>query len=62
MSLLTIKENSFIDNRTLGDIADPKDEAIIFSCKTVEIGNMEKEINNINLKKATINNSNPPKI
>ena len=27
MSLLTIKENSFIDNRTLGDIADPKDEA-----------------------------------
>ena len=42
MSTLTIKENSFIDNRTSGDITDPKDKA--------------------NLKKATINNSNPPKL
>ena len=34
----------------------------IFSFKTVEIGDTEKEINNINPKKATISNSIPPKI
>ena len=34
----------------------------IFSFKTVEIGDIEKEINNINPKKATTSNSIPPKI
>ena len=34
----------------------------IFSFKTVEIGDIEKEINNINPKKATTINSIPPKI
>ena len=34
----------------------------IFSFKTVEIGDIEKEINNINPKKATTCNSIPPKI
>ena len=33
----------------------------IFSFKTVEIGDIEKEINNINPKKATTSNSTPPK-
>ena len=33
-----------------------------FSFKTVEIGDIEKEIKNINLKKATTSNSIPPKI
>ena len=33
-----------------------------FSVKKVEIGDMEKEINNINPKKATTSNSIPPKI
>ena len=34
----------------------------IFSFKTVDIGDIEKEINNINPKKATTTNSIPPKI
>ena len=34
----------------------------IFSFKTVEIGDIEKEINNINPKKTTTSNSIPPKI
>ena len=34
----------------------------VFSLKTVEIGDIEKEINNINPKKATTSNSIPPKI
>ena len=34
----------------------------VFSFKTVEIGNIEKEIYNINPKKATTSNSSPPKI
>ena len=34
----------------------------VFSFKTVEICDIEKEINNINPKKATISNSIPPKI
>ena len=34
----------------------------IFSFKTVDIGDIEKEINNINPKKATTSNSIPPKI
>ena len=34
----------------------------IFSLKTVEIGDIEKEINNINPKKNTTSNSLPPKI
>ena len=34
----------------------------VFSFKAVEIGNVGKEINNINPKKATISNSTPPKI
>ena len=34
----------------------------VFSFKTVEIDDIEKEINNINLKKATTSNSIPPKI
>ena len=34
----------------------------VFSFKTVEIGDIEKEINNINPKKATTSNSIPPKI
>ena len=34
----------------------------IFSFKTVKIGDIEKEINNINPKKATTGNSIPPKI
>ena len=34
----------------------------IFSFKTVDIGDKEKEINNINPKKATTSNSIPPKI
>ena len=33
-----------------------------FSVKTVELGDIEKEINNINPKKATTSNSIPPKI
>ena len=33
-----------------------------FSFKTVEIGGIEKEINNINPKKTTNSNSIPPKI
>ena len=34
----------------------------IFSFKTVEIGDIKKEINNINSKKTTTNNSIPPKL
>ena len=34
----------------------------VFSFKTVEIGHIEKEINNINPKNATTSNSIPPKI
>ena len=34
----------------------------VFSFKTVEIGDIEKEINNINPKEATTSNSSPPKI
>ena len=34
----------------------------ICSFKTVEIGDMEKEINSINPEKTAINDSNPPKI
>ena len=34
----------------------------VFSFKTVEIGDIEKEINNINPKKSTTSNSIPPKI
>ena len=35
---------------------------MFFSFKTVEIGDIEKEINNIDPKKATTSNSIPPKI
>ena len=35
---------------------------MFFSFRTVEIGDIEKEINNINSKKATTSNSIPPKI
>ena len=34
----------------------------VFSFQTVETGNIEKEINNINPKKATTSNSIPPNI
>ena len=34
----------------------------VFSFKTVEIGDIEKEINNINPKKSTTSNTIPPKI
>ena len=35
---------------------------MFFSLKTVETGDIEKEINNINPKKATTSNSIPPNI
>ena len=77
VSTLNIKENSFITSSSLDGITDPIDQAIhpsilliqkhlknhdVFSFKTVEIGDIEKEINNINPKKATTSNSIPPKI
>ena len=72
VSTLNIKENSFITNRSSDGITDPIDKAIdkykfhpsilviqkhLKTIQTVEIGDTEKEINNINPKKATTSNN-----
>ena len=66
VSTLNVKENRFITNRSSDGVTDPVDKAIdpsilliqkhlkhqdVFSFKSVEIGDIEKEINNINPKK-----------
>ena len=81
VSVLNIKENRIITNRSSNFSTEPIDKAIdkykfhpsilliqkhlknrdVFSLKTVEIGDIEKEINNINPEKATTNTI-PPKI
>ena len=81
VSVLNIKENRIITNRSSDFSTEPIDKAIdkykfhpsilliqkhlknrdVFSLKTVEIGDIEKEINNINPEKATTNTI-PPKI
>ena len=77
VSTLNIKENRLTTNRSSDGITDPVDKAIdkeysliqrhlnnhdIFSFKTVDIGDIQKEINNSNPKKATTSNSIPPKV
>ena len=76
-STLNTNKNIFITNRTTEDLTDPTEKVIpsifsfntktfessnSFSFKAAEINDVEKEINNINPKKAITNNSISPKM